>query len=200
MRVALLKGARINKIKEPLEKVGFECVVVSSPFKILDVDAVITDTPGIGIIKGWILKKLCRTKLIFRIRGNYWQEVKSEGKFYRIRKFLANKILFRLCDEIVAVNLYLKREVFRNTKLCAKVVGIPIDAEKFDVAKSDSFNVLTVTNFNYYEKIKPLFKFGAVIDEFLGRVGGKWLIAGRGRYVEYFLKKTKELRKIRGSK
>jgi len=199
MKVALIEGIRSKKLIDPLYAAGVECIVVKSPFKKLEVDCVVTDTPGLGILKGWILKKICRTNLIFRIRGNYWQEVRSEGKLCRIRYFTNDNILLRLCDKIITVNHYLKKEVLKRINCDIDVVGVPVDDEVFKIKKrsNNSFNIITVTNFRYIEKIRPLIEYADVIDNFLMSVDGNWLIAGKGKYVNFFINKTKKYKTLK---
>jgi len=192
--VAVIGSKRIDKIREPLESVGVECVIVENIFKKFKppIDAVITDTPGIGILKGWVVKKVNNNiPLIYRMRGNYWQEVRSEGRLSKLREYIANKLIFRLCDCVIVVNHYLRKEFQKRVKFeNVAVVGLPIDVTKFKFEhnKKFNFNIVTLTNFNYWEKIKPIFSYLDVVDKFLKEVGGKWYIAGKGKYVKDFLR------------
>lgn len=195
MRVAVIGSKRIDKIREPLESVGVECIIVDidNIFKKFNppIDAVITDTPGIGILKGWIVKKVNKALLIYRMRGDYWQEVESEGRLSKVREFIANKLIFRLCDGVIVVNHYLRKEFQKRVRFSGTVavVGLPIDVARFKFEHNKRcFNIVTLTNFDYWEKIKPIFSYLDTVDKFLKKVGGKWYIAGKGKYVKDFLR------------
>ena len=206
MRVVLIGGSRLNKIKKPLEDIGVECILLKSFFELFKkfdppIDAIITDTPGIGILKGLILKITNNAPLIYRMRGNYWQEVETEGKLAKLRLLIANNILFRLCDGVVVVNKYLKKEYWRRIRCEERVVvvGLPIDIGRFSSTirtKSEEFSIITLTNFDYWDKIKTIVDYIDVIDGFLKDVKGKWYIAGKGKYLNRFLEIIKEYQTV----
>lgn len=189
MRVGLL-GNRLNEIREPLESVGIECIAVGNLFRKINpsVDVIITDTPGVGILKGWIAKKINSVPLIYRMRGNYWQEVESEGKLSKLREFIASKFIFKLCDGVIPLSYYLKKEFQRRVDFeNVAVVRLAKDVGLFKLKRDkESFNIVTLTNFNYFEKIKPIFDYLSIVNEILENFNGKWYVGGKGKYVKIF--------------
>ncbi len=190
MRVATLGSPRIDRVLKPLKAVG---VQISDD--IGKADVLLVDTPGLTAVRGWMLKRRRGCKLILRLRGDYWKEIRTEGRLSAVRAFLS-RVIFRLCDEVVAVSWYLRKRMAEEVGLFPKVVEIPA-RDDLACCQCEEFNVVTLTNFNYIEKVRPLMTFGRVIDEFLRDVNGHWLVAGRGKYLRTFLDRMRDLRRLR---
>ncbi len=197
MRIALIGSDRLYKIQKPLEYAGFDCIIIKN---IRDVfkkrfDAVIVDIAGFQILLGWFIKILNHCPLFYRARGDYTREIS------KIKSFLVTLIIKNTCDGIIFVSHSLKKK-FIEKRIHTKhinVVKVPKNVDKHarkDKTPVDTFTIVTLTNFDYFDKIDILTRYVDIVNSFLLRVGGTWYIAGNGKYAEYFREKVDELKKV----
>lgn len=199
MQIGLIGGNRLNKIRGPLEKVGINCAIPLKFRELLkhEYDIIIVDIAGFRILLGWVNKILHGSILVYRARGDFTKEINV------FKKFLISLIIKNTCDAIIFVSHFLKKRFFeeRIVVKCMEVVEIPKDVEKY-ASKSEllhhnsNFVVVTLTNFDYFDKIKILVEYLKPVDTFLSEIGGKWYIAGKGKYVEYFKKKSESFENV----
>lgn len=188
MNVILSGENRLEKIKKPLETVGVDCYTSTkdSPDRI---DAVICDVPGTTIIRNFWLKKKLDCPLIYRMRGNYWQEIRN-APFERVRVEVANRMLFQLCDGVCVPDEYIKEEFLKKVSYIGtvSVVGVPKQVEDYpNVSHEDEeYTFITLTNFNYREKVDPIYDYIDAVNEFLDDEQGHWYVAGDGKYSNRF--------------
>ena len=189
MNVLLLGGGRLEKIGHPLAAVGVTCYTNQDDVPWRDIDVVLTDTPGTTLLRGAAVKFALGVPLIYRMRGNYWKEM-ADLPFGAARTTLSNEVLFRLCDGICTPGEHIEAELREQTGFEGPTTSIevPKDVDEYPPVEHDSqnYDLLTLTNFDYKEKIQPLYRFVDAVDEYLSTTCGTWWIAGDGRFSEEF--------------
>lgn len=144
-----------------------------------------------------------------RIRGSMWNEYRDNTAYlglwrralrYRVDEVIRNTML-RRCDRILAVSYFNRMQVVYELHLDPARIDVvyePCDADVFDEAPRGVFKrehgipaddrlLLTVTNFNYREKVHGIEYFFPAIERLL-RENPHWhyLIVGDGRFHEEF--------------
>lgn len=200
MLVGLIGSDRLYKIQKPIESVGISCVVITSFREILTrkFDIIIVDIAGFRILLGWINKILHGGILVYRVRGDFTKEINI------FKRFIISLIIKNTCDAIISVSYYLKKRFFEEgiTVKYMEIVEIPKSVEKY-ASKSEllyyeyyNFIVVTLTNFDYFDKIEILVDYLEPVNNFLTEVGGKWFVAGKGKYAEYFKKNSESFENV----
>jgi len=188
MRVALhFQSDRHATIQDPLEAVGVETAL--NPDEFGECDAVICGSPGL-LSDHWRFDG----PVVYRLRGNLWEE--RGGHLAKPRSWLKDKLFSRLCDGVLTPDSRLDTLLRRRTHVTdTAVVGLPIDrAEWPTVAHTDqAIRAVTLTNFDYEEKIRPLFSYTRTADRWLAEHGGRWVVCGDGEHAEAFAGHAAEL-------
>lgn len=193
--IHLVGSGRLEKLAKPLSTVGIECLYGEDNVKPrTDIDAVLTDVPGTTLLRAAVLAARKNCPLIYRMRGDYWQELRAEGRLAGFRVFLADNLLFPLCDAICTPDAHLQATVERRTKFSGpvSVVEVPKDAGAFPTVEhtDENNNLITLTNFDYREKIKPLYDYLQSAERVLANTGGNWYVGGNGRFASEFRSNT----------
>ncbi len=203
MIVGLIGSNRLYKIGKPLRTVGLNCeyIKINNIKNILNFrgDVVFVDIAGFQILLGWLIKKINKGKcvIIYRARGDYTEEL------YPIKRALVTAIIKACCDRVVTVSYNLKKNFIRKnifTKEGISCIPIPKSVDKFSKDVRDynnKFILITITNFDYFGKIKPLFDVAKTVNDWLERIDGLWLILGAGKYLNNFIKFLKKNRLYR---
>jgi len=201
MLVGLIGSDRLYKIQKPLESVGITCVAITSIREILTrrFDVIIVDIAGFRILLGWVNKILYGGIIVYRARGDFTKEV----NFFK--KLTISLIVKNTCDAIIFVSHYLKKRFFEENIIVKhmEVIEIPKNVEKYyskikinNSQRNPNFIIVTLTNFDYFNKIEILTRYLKPVNTFLSEIGGKWCVAGKGKYVEYFKKKSESFESV----
>lgn len=188
MHIVLTGSGRLEKIRGPLERVGHVCHTPSAAIS-HPIDAVICDVPGTSLLRASVLKMWFDSPLIFRLRGNYWQEI-SNHILSKYRAYLFDNWLVHTCDAICVPDPYLEKTLSNRTAFDenVRVIGVPKDVTEFPHRQKiiGEFNLLTLTNFSYWEKVDPLFRYADAINNTLDQTGGTWFVCGDGEHASDF--------------
>lgn len=191
MRVLLFGSGRLEKLARPLDDVSIQHTALSGDFSWADIDVIMCDIPGTTLSKGILYKYLHNIPLVYRMRGNYWQEIKPLP-MAKPRAAVANRVLFPQCDGICVPDTYLQTELFTRSSFSKEsaAVGIPKEVSDYPLVNhtEGACTLLTLTNFDYQEKIEPLYVYMDVVDQFLQDVDGTWYVAGNGEHATTFEK------------
>lgn len=195
MKVLLIGSNRLDKLIGPLSSIGITCVHKNDyASRSSDLNAVVTDIPGTSLLKGSYLSSRYDCGLIYRMRGDYWQEIRTNSHFTGVRTVLANNVLFRLCDAICTPDAFLQKKVRTETNFAGDItsISIPKDVSDFPPVKhtNTSRNILTLTNFDYKEKIEPLYEFLDAAEAALMDYDATWYIAGNGEFATEFRRRV----------
>lgn len=197
--VRLLGSGRIEKLAKPLSTVGVKCSYGNNNKK-SHIDAIITDIPGTSLLRAAGLAASNNCPLIYRMRGNYWQELRTNGHFPEVRSFIANNFIFPLCEGICIPDAYLQTEVERRTRFSGhtSVVEIPKNAAAFPTVRhiKKRCNLLTLTNFRYRDKIEPLYDYLESAERVLENYEGMWFVAGDGEFAKEFQSRVTDYNNI----
>lgn len=182
--VALLyAGGRVDKLREPLKAVG--CNVSVDPPDPYSYDCVVLDTPG-----PWIARHTMRsgdTPVLYRLRGNLWKARRGRegGILPRIQSAAADRVLLPRLDGIIAPDRRLAQlAADRSGGVPTPVAELPIRPGKWPVQthRDNELRLLTLTNVDYWEKIKPIKEWAPLVEEHCQQHGGHWRICGDGNY------------------
>ncbi|MCC6456155.1 MAG: glycosyltransferase family 4 protein [Caldilineaceae bacterium] len=165
-------------------------------------------------VSPYLLGKVARRRGIYnfvRLRGDVWTEVRGKlqvpqtlGEYAKQRTILwiATRMI-RECDLLLPVSQFLGDRAVSETGINpAKYRPLstyidttwfaPDDAAEQAAVKTehginDKCVILTITNFNYWDKVEPLLHFAPVYRE-LVRIHPNliWVIGGRGTYLTRF--------------
>jgi glycosyltransferase involved in cell wall biosynthesis len=151
----------------------------------------------------YIISKIYKIPLFIRLRGDVIYETQSSKRSFLVKRNLFMFFIYSLTlkivkflldksDAIISVSDYLKSCLPCELQSKCYVCPTPIKSDKFDYVNTkkqkddNSFIMLTVSNFNYYEKAIALCDALQEITEFMK--GSKahqtrWIIVGGGRYL-----------------
>jgi len=151
------------------------------------------EAPGIAALPALLYLKLARIPYCVRLKGNIWQELaEPRGLAYRADIFVG-LMAVKYANGILPVSSHLDKVLhscLRN-KL-SFVVPIHYSSDLFSLSSTLVHSrlsvhskplVLTVTNFNYWGKVKPLVESIPFISHAIKLLGGEWQIIGGGVYL-----------------
>jgi glycosyltransferase involved in cell wall biosynthesis len=175
--VSLFGSGRLDNLADPLEAAGVE--IVTDP---AGPDAVITDVPGTTLLKHG-LDPTRSGSLVYRLRGNYWAEIGDEP-LGDLRARVANRAIFSLADALIAPDDRLAKIMAAETGLGDRIHTVPLP-KRVDVwpepnHEGEELTLLTLTNMDYRQKIKPLHAYMSGVNHWLDEHGGHWYICGDG--------------------
>lgn len=194
MNVALrFNGSRAWTVTDALDAVGISYEV--NPENMRRFDIVVIDSPGLVVST---VAKNGRTPTVLRLRGNVWKERKQSGG-YGIRGWVSDHVLARTLAGIIATDDRLEGLARRQTGIPATgVAALPIDLESWpSVRHTDKvLRCVTLTNFDYREKIEPLEYYAPWINSLFHRIDGHWTVCGDGEYSGRFADSVAELENV----
>jgi glycosyltransferase involved in cell wall biosynthesis len=177
-------GGRADKLMTPLKASTLNVDV--DPGGISNYDVLMLDQPRYKLAKEVATNRDVPTA--YRVRGNIWKEM-DIWRFGRTKKFVAENFIYPELDGAVAVDNRLAN-IF-NAKTGVSPVGsagLAKDLDEWADAehKTSELELITLSNFNYKQKVGPLKAYIPVINEFLKENGGHWYICGEGIYDDDF--------------
>lgn len=207
-RVIVFGSKRIPYISVPLRSIEIEPYEIyswGSPFRRFKAAAtlfkvckkfpdapVIVDTPhwmGLAVL---IITTLINRDYFLLLRGDVFKEFKSAFAIWMNKKILKN------AKGIIFVSRYLKDKILHEIPTLDKFTVVPcpylLKPVESNVSKEHK-NILTVTGFYFYDKVKPLLMIIDVVDEFLDRFQDlTWDICGGGPYLKEAMKKANSMK------
>lgn len=176
----------------------YKCLAIMRRFS---PELILIESPGACAIAAVLLKRMYKVKLVTRIKGVSWKEYEEinckiplKEKIAKFLNFRSSLWILKNSDEILPISKsvrdYIKYRVSGNHSL--RIVHIPYN-ERGDDATSVTYHgkryILTVTNFNFWGKVKPLMETIPIVFPLINRMDLEWLILGDG----FFLDKCKDL-------
>jgi glycosyltransferase involved in cell wall biosynthesis len=180
----LYPGGREDKVLEPLRASPMEISV--EPADPASHDVILLDQPRRNLAKA--VFRYGDTPVVYRVRGNLWKEM-DIWRFGRSKKLVATNFLYPRLDAAVAVDERLAGIFAEKTGLSkCYTAGLPKDISNWTPATHESrdLQLITLSNFNYRQKINPLKRYVPVVNDFLDRHEGHWRICGEGIHDETF--------------
>jgi len=176
----LPRRGRFKSLIHELEKFGIKCSLISgvkfrnffalptlSFIKRINADVFISANPFYGLFAANIAKKKGNLDYsVFRLKGDYWTELKYGGtvknKFGTYVKKIENFIALKNVDFILAISKWIKLKAEDKGLQNIYVLYNGVDCNRFRPRKMDASyksQLLCVTNFNIFKKITPLYNF-----------------------------------------
>jgi len=179
-------GGRADKLMRPLDASSLNVVV--DPQRPQDFDVVMLDQPRYNLAKEVVLNN--NTPVVYRVRGNIWKEM-DIWRFGRTKKFVAENFIYPQLDGAIAVTDRLAT-IF-STKTGVNPVGsagLSKDLTEWADAthETEELELITLTNFNYKQKVDPMLEYFPVVDGWLDENGGTWHLCGEGIHADRFNK------------
>ena len=163
-----------------------DIAVEVEPADPFELDIIVFDKPGRELVAPLLRSRLSETKVVYRMRGDFYREYRFEGLSYPKRWAAINAILPQL-DGALAVNRTLADLIRTRSRVDpVGVAGLSLDADAWPTARhtTEDLRCLTLTNALYLPKIQPIIEWAPVVDAVLKTHGGVWRIGGRGVYAD----------------
>jgi hypothetical protein len=177
-------GGRSEKLLTPFDAAPFDYTI--DPPSLSKYDVLMLDQPRYKLAKEVLVNN--GTPVVYRVRGNIWKEM-DIWRFGRSKKFVAERLIYPQLDGAIAVDDRLAT-IF-ETKTGVTPVGAAglakVPSEWPDATHETSdLSLVTLTNFNYKQKVMPMKEYIPVINEWLDDHGGHWHLCGEGVHDDHF--------------
>lgn len=190
MTVAIAEPSdnRVDRLKWPLNEAGVavdvlpEATPLNPATMSEDYDAIILDTPNVGILK-WSYVPT-ETPIVYRLRGNLWK-AHLDLRAGWLRTFVFDSIgvqgMAGALTPSPRLDQYFRERTGINTTTVAEM---PIAPSNWPTVshEGETLQIVTLTNADYKEKVQPIIDWMAVVNRTLAETGGRWLIGGDGKY------------------
>ena len=210
MKILFICSHRYHEIKKDLMllNIGVDYIYDKNKFmqlfKLLktinkNYNMIIIDGYRYGLFIAILYSKLKKTPLILRLRGSIWREIYSDSFtllniFDRFIIKLLNNILNNV-NAIIVVSHFLKEEVINFTKSNPDKLFVVYPSVNFTLFNPSSAKrnkgintLISITNFNYYNKIEMLLEYKTVFKKLKDEHGVSIYILGDGKYLNYIRK------------
>lgn len=192
MRIAIYNGSdRYVKITGPLDSVGADYSL--NPKYPIGFDVIVCDTPNSTLGKLVATRRIHRTPVIYRMRGNAFKSA-DEWMDRSIKKLLLRKYTLQNVDGCIPITTHHKKMYERETGVDCNRVTLPIDPSEWPTTehREEELRIVTLTNATYQGKVKPLSRIAPVVDSVLQQTGGKWIIGSWSDTYDYILKSVSD--------
>jgi glycosyltransferase involved in cell wall biosynthesis len=175
----LYPGNRADKMVVPLEATGMDVEV--DPDDAYQRDIVVADNADTDLGREVVRKQFHDAKLVYRMRGDVYRELEL-WDMHRIKKWAAFRVIENL-DGVIAVTDMLAEKAHRKSGVFP--VGSAGLWKRVDDWPSvehsgQALNIITLTNANYWRKIRPIIDFAPVVERWLQSNDGHWYVCGDG--------------------
>lgn len=179
----LYPGNRVGKMSKPLDASVMEVDI--EPSDAYERDIVIADNADKDLGKEVLKKPLTDSKLVYRMRGDVFHEL-DLWDMHPAKEWVARKIVLQNVDATIAVTDRLAEKFTETTGTQSGSAGIWKKADNWpNVSHTESYiKAITLTNANYWQKVKPITHYAPVINQVLEEVGGFWHICGDGEHTD----------------
>lgn len=183
LSVAILyPGDRVDKMNIPLQASRMEVDV--EPDDAFDRDIVICDNADRDLGKEVLRNRLTKSQLVYRMRGDVFYEL-DLWDMHPVKHWAATRIVLPNVDGVIAVSDRLAEKYQAKTGLNqVDSAGMSKNVSAWPtVTHSDSeLRIVTLTNANYWEKVKPIVEWAKPVNNVLDETGGTWRVCGRGKH------------------
>lgn len=167
--------------------------------KKLKPDLILLEAPGLFTIIAILLQKIYKIPIVCRFKGDIWKvysdmkyDMPLKEKVARYLNYRAGIILLRHSDAILPISNHIANVLNQNLKQRNPlyVVNIPylkLDRpDKSEICNVEGEFILTVTNFNFWDKIEPLVDKINMLSNILIENEIVWVILGDGLFMDKF--------------
>ncbi|MCH7548277.1 MAG: glycosyltransferase [Candidatus Krumholzibacteriota bacterium] len=167
-------------------------------------DVILMEHAAIPTLIGLLVKLVMGMPLAVHIKGDCWVsygeralEVPLRQKVAKRAQHAAALLIFRYADMLFPISADMRTVVRRNLRAPKpmRVVHIPLSGKKGDMEAPSGLSgiphgglILTVTNFNFWEKVVPLGRALVALAPVLAKYSLSWAIVGDGFFAEKFRK------------
>ncbi|WP_161607156.1 glycosyltransferase [Halovivax asiaticus] len=167
---------------EPLQHTVMDVSV--EPDDAYERDIVICDNADRDLAKEVLKKPFHNAALVYRMRGDVFHEL-DLWPIHWSKQWIAENIILPNVDGVVAVSDRLADKYRHETGLqavgsaglCKRVDEWPAVSHE-----GEELNIVTLTNMNYWEKIRPIVSWAEPVNAVLSEVGGHWRVCGEGNH------------------
>jgi len=184
-------GGRIDKLLDPLATTSLNVAV--EPTEPGDYDVILMDQPRSKMVGP--LARYRDTPIIYRVRGNLWKEM-DIWRFGRLKRYVATNIVYPQLDGAIAVDARLGH-IFKSKTGVSNVgvAGLAKDPDNWPTASHDTerLDLISITNFNYRQKVMPLYRELDTINDWLTHNDGHLYVCGDGYNEQQFRERCAQL-------
>lgn len=177
-------GGRADKLLTPFDAAPFEYDI--EPANLSEYDVLMLDQPryklAIEVLRN------TNTPVVYRVRGNIWKEM-DIWRFGRAKKVVAENFIYPRLDGAIAVDERLAGIFSSHTGVSpVGAAGLAKQRSEWENADHDSqeLSLITLTNFNYRQKVDPMKPYIDRVDKWLESNGGHWYLCGEGLHDDRF--------------
>lgn len=161
---------------------------------------VLVESPGVSAFPALLLCRILKLPYVVRMKGDIWKwhEETAHIKSWRKRaarhlNFWVAQITLNQASGILPIAPHIKEVIDEHTNVKqSRVVPISCDNDltnlhfKGNCIESSNLTplILTITNFNFWHKIKPLIEVAPQLHSLIKELNGKWRIVGGGIFLE----------------
>jgi len=175
-------GDRVEKMSVPLHESGLQVRV--EPPDPYSHDIVIADNADRDLGKETLKRPLHDAAVIYRMRGDVFRELEL-WDMHPIKDWAARKLVLPNVDGAIAVTDRLAAKFRRRTNVSpVGTASLWIRPEEWPTVdhETTALRCCTLTNTNYWRKIRPIVDWAPVVEEVLADVGGHWHVCGDGKH------------------
>jgi len=180
----LYPGNRVEKMSVPLAASNLDVAI--EPPDAYDRDIVVVDNADRDLAREVLKNKRTNAQLVYRMRGDVFHELEL-WEMHRLKKRLATEYVLPNVDGVIAVTDRMAAKFNRETGV-SPVGSASLwirPGEWPTVTHTDTeLRILTLTNPNYWEKVRPCVEWADTVDRVLDDVGGHWHICGNGTHTD----------------
>jgi len=189
IQVAIIHpGQRVNKMVVPLRASDLQLSI--DPPDPYAHDIVIADNADTDLGKEVLKYKSHDAQLIYRMRGDIFHEL-DLWDMNPLKKWVARNIVLPAVDGALCITDRLAQKYQTQTNVSpvgvAGLAKIPSQWPTVNHTNTE-LQIVTLTNCNYWQKVKPTLDWVGVVDNLLADTGGEWKICGNGKYTHRVMK------------
>jgi hypothetical protein len=180
----LYPGDRVKKMSVPLQASRLDVSV--DPPNPYDADVVLCDNADKMLGYEVVKKHLHSAQIIYRMRGDVYHEL-DLWDMHPLKQFVAERVVLPNVDGCIAVSQRLAKSFGQTTGIPSGAAGLwkrPGDWPTQEHTDSE-LRIITLTNCNYYQKIKPIMELAPIVNDCLRKTGGRWHVCGDGEHDEW---------------
>lgn len=176
-------GGRAEKLMVPLRASDMEVVV--DPPSLDGFDVVMLDQPRYNLAHEVVRNG--EVPVVYRVRGNLWKEM-DIWRFGRTKKLVATNLIYPQLDGAIAVDDRLADIFTDKTGVETHSAGLVKEPSLWENARhtGTDLELITLTNFNYNQKVMPMKPYIQQVNGWLDDNGGHWYLCGEGIHADHF--------------
>lgn len=180
----LYPGDRVDKMGVPLQRSRMDVAV--EPDDAFDRDIVICDNADRDLGKEVFRNQITDAKLVYRMRGDVFHEL-TLWDMHPVKHWAATELVLPNVDGVVAVSERLA-EKFRDQTGIDQVgsAGMAKNVSAWPTVshRDEELRIVTLTNANYWQKVRAIVEWAKAVDQTLAEFGGRWHVCGAGDHAD----------------